>query len=79
MGGVGGGGIQIAEKGRQEERGRRKRRVVSCKPERSAEGWRLRAAARREAGRISAGAERERRTERGVCASWMYSAASLTD
>lgn len=48
-------------------------------PERLAEGWRLRAAARREAGRISAGAERERRTERGVCASWMFSAASLTD
>lgn len=52
-------------------------------PERLAEGWRLRAAARREASpsllQISAGAERERRTERGVCASWMFSAASLTD
>lgn len=29
-------------------------------PERLAEGWRLGAAARREAGRISAGAERDR-------------------
>lgn len=36
-------------------------------PERLAEGWRLRAAVRREAGRISAGAERERHTERGAC------------
>ncbi len=48
-------------------------------PEPLAEGWRLRAAVRREAGRISAEAERERHTERGVCVVWMYSPASLTD
>ncbi|KAA8581891.1 hypothetical protein FQN60_008631, partial [Etheostoma spectabile] len=60
----------IAEKRREEEE-KEKEEGSFLQPERLAEGWRLRAAVRREAGRISAVAERERErerhTERGVC------------
>ncbi len=65
--------VQIAEKRKREGGREEEEEEVGSflQPERLAEGWRLRAAVRREAGRISAGAEREREREayreRSVC------------